>query len=355
MEKNQGLKSIMAIILGLIAGGILMLVMGYDPVVAYNNLFSGALSSVEKIGRTIAFATPLILTGLSVAFAFRTGLFNIGTPGQMLIGGFVASVIGLQVKLPSYLLLPLMVVCGILAGALCGAIPGIFKAKFNVNEVVSSIMMNWIVLYFTQYTIEDKFRGTSNDISKKLAEGATLRANWLTNLFDGADGLSLGIILALVATVIIWFILNKTVLGYELKAVGFNKFGAEYAGMSVNKNVVVSMMIAGGLAGLAGVVKYAGFSDCIVGGVMPPEGFNGIAVSLLGANTPLGVVLAALLFGVLSAGKGLMALAADVPTELANVIMATIIYFSATSIIMEKVITWCKNKVGKNKKGAVEK
>ena len=265
MEKNQGLKSIMAIILGLIAGGILMLVMGYDPVVAYNNLFSGALSSVEKIGRTIAFATPLILTGLSVAFAFRTGLFNIGTPGQMLIGGFVASVIGLQVKLPSYLLLPLMVVCGILAGALCGAIPGILKAKFNVNEVVSSIMMNWIVLYFTQYTIEDKFRGASNDISKKLAEGATLRANWLTNLFDGADGLSLGIILALVATVIIWFILNKTVLGYELKAVGFNKFGAEYAGMSVNKNVVVSMMIAGGLAGLAGVVKYAGFSDWIVG------------------------------------------------------------------------------------------
>lgn len=349
MEKNQGLKSIMAVVLGLIAGAILMLLMGYDPVVAYENLFKGGLSSLDKIGKTIAFATPLILTGLSVAFAFRTGLFNIGTPGQMLIGGFIASAIGLKVNLPSYLLLPLMIASGMVAGAICGSIPGILKAKFNVHEVVSSIMMNWIVLYFTQYTIQGYFKGGTEDISQKLSPHATLRAEWLTNLFNGADGLNVGIILALIAALVIWFILKKTVLGYELKAVGFNRFGAEYAGMSVNKNIVISMMIAGGLAGLAGVTKYAGFSDCIATGVMPPEGFNGIAVALLGGNTPLGVILSSLFFGILSAGKGAMAVWANVPEELANTIMATIIYFSATSIMMENVIVWFKNKF-KNKK-----
>lgn len=349
MEKNQGVKSVMAVILGLIAGAILMLVMGYDPIVAYINLFKGGLSSLDKIGKTIAFATPLILTGLSVAFAFKTGLFNIGTPGQVLIGGFVATAIGLKVDLPSYLLLPLMVVLGMIAGALCGAIPGILKAKFNVHEVVSAIMMNWIVLYFTQYTIQGNFKGGTEDVSQKLSKSATLRAHWLTNLFDGTDGLSLGIFLALIATLIIWFILNKTVLGYELKAVGFNRFGAEYAGMSVNKNIVISMMIAGALAGLAGVTKYAGFSDCIVTGIMPPEGFNGIAVALLGANTPVGVVLSALFFGMLSAGKGAMAVWANVPEEIANTIMATIIYFAATSIMMERVILGFKNRFKKKR------
>ena len=349
MGKNQGLKSIMAVVLGLIAGAILMLVMGYDPIIAYENLFKGGLSSLDKIGKTIAFATPLMLTGLSVAFAFRTGLFNIGTPGQMLIGGFVASVIGLKVSLPSYLLLPLMILAGMAAGALCGAIPGILKAKFNVHEVVSSIMMNWIVLYFTQYTIQGHFKGGTEDVSKKLSDSATLRADWLTNLFGGTDGLSMGIFLALIAALVIWFILNKTTLGYELKAVGFNKFGAEYAGMSVNKNVVVSMMIAGALAGLAGVTKYAGFSDCIVTGVMPPEGFNGLAVALLGANTPIGVILSALFFGILSAGKGAMAVWANVPEELASTIMATIIYFAATSTIMESIIVRFKNILKKKK------
>ena len=333
MEKNQALKSVMAVVLGLLAGAVLMLVMGFDPLVAYDSLFKGGLKNITKIGDTIASATPLILTGLSVAFAFKTGLFNIGTPGQMLIGGFASLVVGLTVNLPSIILLPLMVLAGMIAGALCGAIPGLLKAKFNVHEVVSSIMMNWIVLYFTQYTIQNHFKGATEDTSRALGLGNTL---------------NLGIFLAIIAAFIVWFILNKTVLGYELKAVGFNRFGAEYAGMSVNRNIIVSMMIAGALAGLAGVTQYAGYADCIQTGIMPSQGFNGIAVALLGANSPLGVVLSALFFGILNVGKGAMSIKANVPTELADTIMATIIYFSATSLIMENLIKRFKN-IKKNK------
>lgn len=348
MEKNQALKSVMAVVLGLLAGAVLMLVMGFDPLVAYDSLFKGGLKNITKIGDTIASATPLILTGLSVAFAFKTGLFNIGTPGQMLIGGFASLVVGLTVNLPSIILLPLMVLAGMLAGALCGAIPGLLKAKFNVHEVVSSIMMNWIILYFTQYTIQNHFKGATEDTSRALGLGNTLKAEWLTKLFGNSNALNLGIFLAIIAAFIVWFILNKTVLGYELKAVGFNRFGAEYAGMSVNRNIIVSMMIAGALAGLAGVTQYAGYADCIQTGIMPSQGFNGIAVALLGANSPLGVVLSALFFGILNVGKGAMSIKANVPTELADTIMATIIYFSATSLIMENLIKRFKN-IKKNK------
>ena len=178
--------------------------------------------------------------------------------------------------------------------------------------------------------------------SRMLPETATLRVKWLSDLFGGSY-INLGIILALIAVFVVWFILNKTVLGYELKAVGFNRFGAEYAGMPVNRNIVVSMMIAGALSGLAGVIQYMGNATVMQIGVMPSQGFDGIAVSLLGANTPIGVLLSALFFGVLYVGKGFMNAAVKIPPELADTIIATIIYFAATSVIMDKAIKRFKN------------
>lgn len=338
MEKNQALKSIMAVILGLIAGALLMLIMGFNPLEGYEYLFKGGLMNIERIGNTIATATPLILTGLSVAFAFRTGLFNIGAPGQMLFGGFCATAVGLTFDLPTIVILPLMILAGVLGGALWAAVPGLLKALFNVHEVVASIMMNWISYWIVYYMIPLHFKGEFLETeSKKLPDSATLSANWLSNIFDGSY-INLGIFLAIIAVIIIWFILNKTVLGYELKAVGFNRYGAEYAGMPVNRNIVISMMIAGALAGLAGVIQYTGNASIIQIGVMPSQGFDGIAVALLGANTPIGVLFAAIFFGILYVGKGFMNAAVKIPPELADTIMATIIYFAATSVIMEKVI-----------------
>ena len=357
MKNNTGIKSLLAVVLGLLFGGILMAIIGFNPIEGYTWLFKGGLMDIERIGNAIATATPLILTGLSVAFAFKTGLFNIGAPGQMLMGGFVAIAIGLTVDMPTIVIVPIMVLAGIAAGALTAFVPGILKAKFNVNEVVSAIMMNWIAYWFVYYTVQDNF--TSENVATEslmLPETATIKAQWLSNLFDGSY-INLGIILAIIAVVVVWFILEKTVLGYELKAVGFNKFGAEYAGMPVNRNIVVSMMIAGALAGLAGVVQYTGNSTILQIGIMPAQGFDGIAVALLGANSPIGVLISALFFGILTVGKGFMSAATKIPPEIADTIIATIIYFAATSVLMDKVIKNFKRKKDNKKlsEKAVEK
>lgn len=338
MRINKGILSILAVFLGLIAGAILMLFMGYNPIEGFFYLFKGGLMNLQRIGNTTATAVPLILTGLSVAFAFRTGLFNIGAPGQMLIGGLCALAVGLTINLPSIILLPMVIVAGAVGGALWGSIPGILKGKFNVHEVVSAIMMNWIAFWVVYYTIPAYFKGvTSTTESRQLPANASLYVDWLGKLFDNSF-INLGVVIAILAIVSISFILNRTTLGYELKAVGYNKDASEYAGMPVKRNIVLSMAIAGMLAGLAGVVQYAGNSNIMQTGVMPTQGFDGIAVALLGGNTPIGVLFSALFFGLLYTGKGFMNAMTEVPPELADTIMATIIYFAATSVLMEKLI-----------------
>ncbi|OOM78762.1 beta-methylgalactoside transporter inner membrane component [Clostridium puniceum] len=345
MSKKEALNSILAVILGLIAGAILMFAIGSNAVEGYSYLFKGALINVKRFGDTLATATPLILTGLSVGFAFKTGLFNIGTPGQMLFGGFCATVLGLTYgdAMSRPVLLLVMVVAGCLSGALWAFVPGLLKAKFNVNEVVSSIMMNWISYWIVYYAVPAYFKGSSETESKSISASASLKTKWMTDLFNGSY-INLGILIAIVAVIVIWFILNKTVLGYELKAVGFNKSAAEYAGMSVNRNVIFSMMIAGGLSGLAGVAQYVGNASNIQIGVMPSQGFDGIAVSLLGANNPVGILISALFFGVLYSGKGFMNANTSIPPEIADTIIATIIYFAAISAAVPMIVNAIKHK-----------
>lgn len=335
---KKGLVSIIATILGLIAGAILMFATGHNAFAGFMYLIQGGTKSLERIGNTIATATPLILTGLSLTFAFRTGLFNIGTPGQMLFGGLCATIISHTVTLPRPLLLIVIIVAAFLGGALWASVPGLLKALFNVHEVVSCIMMNWIGYWIIYYVVKDYFpNGSKTTESLPLADKLTLRAGWLSRLFDGSY-INIGIIIAIIAVLCIAFILNRTTFGYELKAVGFNKDAAQYAGISVNQSVVYSMMIAGGLAGLAGLTQYLGVATNIQIGVMPSQGFDGIAVALLGATTPLGSLLAALFFGLLYGGRGFMSVMTDIPPEIADTIIATIIYFAATSVLVERVL-----------------
>ncbi len=212
-------------------------------------------------------------------------------------------------------------------------------------------MMNWIAYWIVYYMVPMYFKGEFLETeSAQLPAAATLRIQALTDFFQGSF-INIGILIALISVFAVWFILNKTVLGYELKAVGFNRDAAEYAGISVNRNILLSMMIAGALAGLAGVVQYTGNAVSIQIGVMPTQGFDGIAVALLGANTPIGVLFSALFFGLLYTGKGFMNAMTSIPPEIADTIMATIIYFSATSVIMERVL----NKFQKRKKDKLNK
>ncbi|MGL4850201.1 MAG: ABC transporter permease [Clostridium sp.] len=349
MGKKQWLLSLLAVVFGLLAGALLMAAIGKNPVEGYTFLFRGGLMNLERIGNTLATAAPLILTGLSVAFAFKTGLFNIGAPGQMLMGGFVALAIGLTLDMPKGVMLPLMIMAAIITGAVWAMIPGILKAKFNVHEVVSTIMMNWIAYWIVFYAIPAYFRGGVETESSSLAIHANLRIEALTKAFDGSF-INLGVFIALVAVTVIAFILNKTVLGYELKAVGFNRHAAEYAGMPVNRNIVLSMMIAGALAGLAGIAQYAGNTTSLQIGVMPSQGFDGIAVALLAANSPVGVLFSAIFFGILYTGKGFMTAMTQIPPEIADTIIAIIIYFAATSVVISRVM----DKISKKRKNKVE-
>ncbi|WP_276352734.1 ABC transporter permease [Cohnella caldifontis] len=336
--KNSIVVSLCAVLFGLLAGAVLMLATGHNAVEGYRFLFQGGLKNAERIGNTLAIATPLIFSGLAVAFAFRTGLFNIGVAGQLLFGAFCASVVGIHLDVPRILLLPLMLIAGALGGAVWAVVPGLLKARFNVHEVVSSIMMNWIGFWAVYYGVRTFIKNPSSETeSKPLPEAATLKTHWMTDLFQGSF-INMGLLVAIVVVILIAFIIAKTTFGYELKAVGYNRSAAEYAGIAVNRSIVYSMAISGAIAGLGGVALYAGNANNIEIGILPSQGFDGIAVSLLGANHPLGVLLSAIFFGLLYSGRGFMNAMTDIPPEIADSIIAIIIYFSATSVLIERLL-----------------
>ncbi len=335
--KNENMVTLLAVFLGLLAGAILMALTGNNPFQGYFYLLRGGLMNAERIGNTLAAASPLVLTGLSVAFAFKTGLFNIGASGQMLIGGLAATAVGLTFALPKLVLLPLVVIAAILGGAIWGLVPGFLKARYNVHEVVATIMMNWIAYWTVYYVIPEFFKGAYLETeSRKIPAAASLKVDWLTDLFNGSY-INLGFFLALGAVVAIAFLLDRTTNGYELKAVGFNRHASEFAGINADVSIIFSMMIAGGLAGLGGAVFYLGYASNMQIGVLPSQGFDGIAVSLLGGNSPWGVLGSAIFLGGLHSGKGLMNAMTRIPPEIADTIIATIIYFSATAVLIERV------------------
>lgn len=342
------LIGITAVVLGLLAGALFMALTGNNPLDGYRYLFAGGLMNAERVGNTLAMATPLMLTGLSVAFAFRTGLFNIGAAGQALMGGLAATSLGLTLDLPQGILLPCVLGAAALAGALWAWLPGLLKARFNVHEVVSTIMMNWIAYWVTYYTVPAFFKGSFETESRLVPPAASLKVDWLSQLFSGSY-INLGLFVSLAAVAVVSIILSKTVLGYRLKAVGFNRFAAEYAGIHVNRHIVASMAISGALAGLGGATLYVGYASSMQIGVLPSIGFDGIAVALLASNHPLGVVGSAVFFGILQSGKGFMNAMTKIPPEIGDTIIATIIYFAATSVLIERWFDhWTKRAGGKN-------
>ena len=340
------LVPVVSIIIGLISGAIVMAVSGYDPIKGYEALWNGIFGDMWTIGNSIRTITPYILAGLAVAFAFRTGLFNIGVEGQLLMGWLASVWVGYAFDLPRYIHLPLALLAAAVAGALWAFIVGYLKARFSVHEVIGSIMLNYTALHITNAIISSISDGGYK--TPKILESASLRNDWLRSFTDNSS-MHLGIIVSIIMVVVMWFILQKTTLGYELKSVGFNQNAAKYAGMNVKRNVILAMTISGVFAGLAGAMEGLGtFENMSMKGSFAGIGFDGIAVALLGANTPLGVVFGATLFGALKFGAIEMQSIAGIPSEIVSIIIALIIFFVACGYIIRVVIEkFVKSKEGK--------
>lgn len=328
---------LVAILLGLLVGAVVMLLGGYNPIEAYGALIKRVVGNPYDFGETIRQITPLIFTGLAVAFAFRSGMFNIGADGQVLIGMTTATSVSLSMTgVSSAIVVPLAVIAGGLAGGLWAGIAGYLKAKRGINEVITTIMLNWTALYLSNYVIRHFFLLKGQNRSEDI--GASAAMTFLSDVFNNAR-VHWGTVIALLAALFFYIYLWKTKQGYEMRAVGFNANAAEYAGMSVSRNVVKAMFISGVFAGLAGTFEVLGvFHYQSVFAASPGYGFDGIAVALLGMNHPLGVVLASILYGVLTYGSAGMSFVAGVPPELIKIIIGSIIFFIAAQGIVRFVL-----------------
>ncbi|WLR59780.1 ABC transporter permease [Guptibacillus hwajinpoensis] len=337
---------LLSVTLGLLVGGIIMLVSGYNPIVAYAALFNGIFSNTYVMGETVRQMTPLILSGLAVAFAFRTGLFNIGVEGQLLVGWLASVYIGLQFEgLSPIVHIPLAILAAGLAGALWAFVPGFLKAKYHVHEVITTIMMNYVALHVVNAIIRT-YLLAPGERTDQINASASLQSPFLESITDFSR-LHYGFVVAIIGAIIMWFLLWKTTTGYELRSVGFNKYASEYAGINVQRNIVLSMVISGAFAGAAGAMEGLGtYGYMTVMADFTGVGFDGIAVALLGANGALGVVLASALFGGLKIGALNMQSVAQVPTQLVEIVIAMIIFFVASSYL----IHWISNRVSKRGK-----
>jgi simple sugar transport system permease protein len=303
---------------------------------SYRALFDTSLGDSAAITRTLVEATPLMLTGLSVALAFRAGLFNIGGAGQLVIGATCAGWVGFTWDLPTAIHLPLTVVAGFLGGALWGSIAGILKARTGAHEVITTIMLNYVSYFLLDYALRsDAFLrpGRADPISRPVAETARM-PEW--NLGDLT--VHAGLFLSLAAAWVVWWLLGRSTVGFRMRAVGANPAAARYAGMSVGATYILVMFLAGGLAGLAGASNIIGRPDfSLHGGYYAELGFDGIAVALLGRANPLGVVGAALLFGILRAGSTGMQAETSTPVDIIVVIQALIIMFVAAPTLVRAI------------------
>jgi len=295
------------------------------------------------------FATPIIMTGLSVGFAFKTGMFNIGASGQLMVGGFVSIYVGVTwTFLPGALHWIVALLMGMLAGMVWGMIVGIFKALLNVHEVISSIMLNYIGMYGVNYLVKNShlFDALRNQ-TVNVANNAVIPKAGLDNIFymlkgrfHDASSVNAGILIAIGFALLIYILLGRTTFGYELKACGFNRHASRYAGISENRAIITSMAIAGGLAGVAGALMYlapASGMHIHVAEVLAAQGFNGIAVALLGMSNPIGIIFTGLFIAHITVGGSYLQ-SLKYMKEIIDVIIGLIIYFSAFSLLVRDIM-----------------
>lgn len=329
---------LVAVLAAFLIGGIFVLAIGDSPIETYRLLIGSALSWPDGIGYTLFYATPLIFTGLAVMVAFRCGLLNIGAEGQLYVAAFATAWVGITfAHLSTWILLPLVCLAAILAGGVWGAIPGVLKARFGSHEVINTIMLNFVAValcsYFTQY----HYKTPGDPIMQTTAIGQGAHIPRLGRFIPGLPEripLNLAFIFALIACALVYIFLWKTKWGYEIRATGANPSAAEYGGISVRKQIILAMAVSGGLAGMVGINEVLGYRYRYYDGFSANYGFTGIAVALLGRNHPVGVLLAALLFGVLIRGGIFVdAFTNHVSKDLVDVLQGIVILFVAAEAL----------------------
>ena len=336
LSENTFIHILLSIILGFLVGAIFLAVMGLSVGAAYGRLIS-SVTSLKGFSYVIVYSVPYIVAGLSVAFSFKTGVFNIGAEGQFVMGSMAAAVVGILLpNVPKIILIPMCFAAAMLMGALWGTIVAVLKIKRGINEVLSMIMFNWIAFYLSNFIagIPAIHSEGSAEATKNISANASML---LPKDFIKSVGLAptanWGILVALAVMLIAWFIIEKTTLGYELKAVGANKFAAEYGGINVNRSILTALAISGALGGLAGALQLMGMGNRIsVFSSQEGFGFAGIVVALMGCSNPFGVFVAGLFYGALIYGGSKLNLVGAL-TQLINVIVGTVVFFIAISVI----------------------
>jgi len=348
VDISGALSSIFAIIIGLLVGLIVLLLCNSKQAVpGFITILTGSFThGMKGVGQIFYYGTPIILTGLSVGFAFKTGLFNIGASGQFIVGGFGAVVVGILCKNLGGVHWVVALAISVLFGAVWGFVPGLLKAYFNVNEVISAIMLNYIGMYGVNWIVKGykPLFNTLRNESNNVATTAQIPKMGLDKLFPGSS-VNGGFIIAVIVVILIYIVLNKTTFGYELKAVGFNKDASKYAGINEKASIILSMTIAGAISGMSGGLLYlAGTGKHIeIVDVIASEGFTGISVALLGVCHPIGILFAGLFIAYLTAGGFYLQLF-EFSTEIIDIIIAVIIYFSAFALIVKTLIAKSKQK-----------
>ncbi len=337
------LLPIISVLAAMVVGAVLILAVGENPIIVYWIFLENSLFSFTGLGYTLFYATPLIFTGLSVAFGFRCGLFNIGAEGQLYIGAMAVVLTAIWLEnWSAWLLIPMCFVVSFVAGGFWGGIPGLLKARFGGHEVINTIMMNMIAFSLVNYLVVGPFHRQGTQILETdfIPEAARIpRVHDLIPWIPKTLPLNLGFIVALLACLVTYLVLWKTKWGYEIRAVGISNSVSEYAGINVKRNMIMAMFVAGGFAGMVAIPEVMGYRYTFHDSFSQGVGFIGIAVALLGRNHPAGVIPAALLFGALRRGSLFLDLNFDsLSKDMVMVLQGVIVLFVGTDLLFRKLL-----------------
>ena len=325
-------QTLLPFALALLVGALVLALTGKDPFNTYGLIFQQAFLGLTNVANTLLFSTPLIFAGLATIVAFRAGVFNVGVEGSLYLGAFAAAWVGFTLTdLPRPIILPLAFVAAGAVGALWGWIPGVLKAYLQVDEVVTTLMLNYVAIFFTSYLVNGPFLAPNiaNSMSPMVAPQAEIPT------FMRSSQLNWSFVFALLLVFGLWWLLRRSTLGFAIRLVGDNARFAAASGISVARTIVYAMLLSGAIGGFAGAAQILGVNGRFIDNFSPGYGFQGITVALLAANEPLAVIPAAIFFGALTNGGGLVQLFSNVPIDLINVLQGTVMLFATTRLTMK--------------------